>query len=95
MVTIGMNYRVREGKEQVFEDACRRVVDAMRGIEGHAESHLYREVGEGSRAYLIVSRWTSEEAFRDFVRSERFAKVTSWGSEHILEGPPRHTTYRE
>jgi heme-degrading monooxygenase HmoA len=95
VVTIGMNYRVREGKEQVFEDAFARVLDVMRDMEGHAESHLYREVGDGSRSYLIVSRWTSEDAFRGFVRSERFAKVTSWGSEHILDGPPRHTTYRE
>lgn len=90
-----MNYRVREGKEQVFEDAFQRVLDVMRDMEGHAESHLYREVGDGSRSYLIVSRWTSEDAFGGFVRSERFAKVTSWGSEHILDGPPRHTTYRE
>ena len=90
-----MNYRVREGKERVFEDAFHRVLDAMRETEGHGESHLYREVADGSRSYLIVSRWTSEDAFRSFVRSERFAKVTSWGSEHILEGPPRHTTYRE
>lgn len=90
-----MNYRVREGKERVFEDAFERVLEAMRGMDGHDESRLYREVGDGSRSYLIVSRWTSEEAFRGFVRSERFVKVTSWGSEHVLEGPPRHTTYRE
>jgi heme-degrading monooxygenase HmoA len=95
VVTIGMNYQVREGKEQVFENAFASVLDAMRGVEGHAESHLYREVGDGSCSYLIVSRWTSEDAFRGFIRSERFAKVTSWGSEHILDGPPRHTTYRE
>ena len=73
MVTIGMNYRVRAGKEQVFEDAFARVLEAMRGVAGHAESHLYREVGDGARSYLIVSRWTSEDAFRGFVRSERFA----------------------
>ena len=90
-----MNYHVRQGNEQVFEDAFARVLEAMQGVEGHAESHLYREVGEGARAYLIVSRWTSEDAFRGFVRSESFAKVTNWGSEHILEGPPSHTTYRE
>ena len=90
-----MNYRVRAGKEQVFEHAFARVLEVMRGVEGHDESHLYREVGQAARDYLIVSRWSSEEAFRDFVRSERFAKVTTWGSEHVLEGPPRHTTYRE
>jgi heme-degrading monooxygenase HmoA len=95
MVTIGMNYLVRAGKEQVFEDAFRRVLDVMREMEGHDVSRLYREVGDGARSYLIVSRWRDEDAFRSFVRSERFAKVTNWGSEHVLEGPPRHTTYRE
>lgn len=95
MVTIGMNYRVRAGKEQVFEAAFARVLDAIRGAEGHDESHLYREVGDDARDYLIVSRWSSEDAFRGFIASDAFRKVTNWGSENILEGPPRHTTYRE
>lgn len=95
MVTIGMNYFVREGKEQVFEDACARVVETMQGIEGHDESHIYRRIGGGDPVYLIVSRWDSEKSFRDFVASDAFKKVTSWGKENILTGPPRHTTYRE
>jgi heme-degrading monooxygenase HmoA len=90
-----MNYVVLEGKEQVFEDACTRVVETMRGIDGHEESHLYHRVGEGSPTYLIVSRWESETAFREFVGSDQFKKVTSWGRENILAGPPRHTTYTE
>jgi heme-degrading monooxygenase HmoA len=94
LVTIGMNYSVLPGKEKVFEDACARVVEAMRGIDGHAESHLYHRVG-GDPVYLIVSRWESEEAFDAFVASDRFKKVTSWGRENILAGPPRHSTYRE
>lgn len=94
MVTIGMNYSVRAGKEQVFEDACARVIQTMRGIDGHADSHLYREVGEGARKYLIVSTWSSEQAFRDFVASDAFKKVTNWGAENILEGRPSHTVYR-
>lgn len=94
MVTIGMNYYVLEGKEKVFEDACSRVVDAMREIDGHDESHLYARVGD-EPVYLIVSRWKSEEAFKGFIASDQFKKVTSWGKENILSGPPRHTTYRE
>ena len=50
---------------------------------------------DGSREYLIVSRWHAEQAFQEFVRSDRFRKVTDWGAENILEGPPRHTTYHE
>lgn len=95
MVTIGMNYTVRAGKEKVFEDACTRVVEVMEATSGHARSELYRRLGAGSATYLIVSRWSSEEAFRDFIASEAFRKVTSWGALNILEGPPRHTTYRE
>ncbi len=95
MVTIGMNYHVIPGKERVFEDACQRVVETMRGIDGHDESHLYRRVEDGSPVYLIVSRWQSESAFDAFIASDAFKKVTSWGRENILAGPPRHTTYRE
>ena len=67
----------------------------MQGIGGHAESHLYHRVGDGEPTYLIVSRWESEAAFRDFIASDQFRKVTSWGRENILAGPPRHTTYTE
>ncbi len=95
MVTIGMNYFVLPGKEQIFEDACDRVVNTMQGIDGHDVSHLYRRVGGDERAYLIVSRWQSEAAFNAFVASDAFKKVTNWGRENILAGPPRHTTYRE
>jgi heme-degrading monooxygenase HmoA len=92
MVTIGMNYTVREGKEQVFEDACARVIQTMAGIDGHSDSKLFREVG-GARHYLIVSVWSSEQAFRDFVASDAFKKVTNWGAQNILEGRPSHTVY--
>lgn len=94
MVTIGMNYSVREGKEKVFEDACAHVIETMRGIEGHSESQLFREVGQRSRHYLIVSVWSSEQAFRDFVASDTFKKVTNWGAQNILEGRPSHTVYQ-
>lgn len=89
-----MNYFVRPGKEQVFEDACARVVEVMSEIDGHDQSQIYRRVGE-EPVYLIVSRWESEDAFRAFVASDQFRKVTDWGRENILSGPPRHSTYRE
>ncbi len=95
MVTIGMNYDVLEGKEQVFEKAFERVRQVMSQLEGHADSRLYRQVGADSPEYLIVSRWSSEDAFRGFIASDQFKKVTDWGSAQILRGPPRHTTYRE
>jgi heme-degrading monooxygenase HmoA len=93
VVTIGMNYYVLAGKEQVFEDACKNVVKTMQGIDGHDESHLYREVADDEAAYLIVSRWDSEDAFNAFIASDAFKKVTSWGKENILSRRPAHTTY--
>jgi heme-degrading monooxygenase HmoA len=95
VVTIGMNYSVLPGKEKIFEDACARVVETMQGIDGHDESHLYKRIDGTGRVYLIVSRWANEGAFNAFVASDAFKKVTNWGRENILAGPPRHTTYRE
>ncbi len=95
MVTIGMNYNVLPGKEKIFEDACARVVETMQAVEGHSESHLYGRIGGDEPVYLIVSRWESEDAFGAFIASDAFKKVTNWGRENILAGPPRHTTYRE
>jgi len=95
MVTIGMNYFVVPGKESPFEGACAKVIDVMGTIDGHNESHIYKRVSTEQPVYLVVSRWENEGAFNDFIKSDAFKKVTSWGKDNILTGPPRHTTYRE
>ena len=92
MVTIGMNYDVLEGKSEVFERAFASVLAAMSEIEGHHESRLYGDVNK-RHSYLIVSEWNDQEAFTAFIRSEAFAKVTNWGQEQVLSGPPRHQVY--
>ena len=93
MVTIGMNYDVLAGKEAVFERAFNRVLEVMSGIDGHRQSRLFQEVND-ERSYLIVSEWTDEKAFGSFVGSDQFARVTDWGKEQILAGPPKHQVYR-
>ena len=95
MVTIGMNYHVLPGKEQIFEDACKNVVETMKGIDGHDVSEIFKSVTSDTPAYLIVSRWQSEVAFQSFVASDAFKKVTRWGKLNILADRPRHTTYSE
>ena len=96
MVTIGMNYDVLAGKEEVFEGACKKVLDVMNGAEGHDDSQIFRRVDrDDSAQYLIVSRWLDESAFNDFIASDAFKKVTSWGLKNVLAGRPRHTTYQE
>jgi len=94
MVTIGMNYHVITGKEDVFEGACRKVLDVMQEAEGHGDSQIFCRVDGGeSPQYLIVSRWSDEDAFKRFIASDTFKKVTSWGLKNVLAGRPSHTTY--
>jgi heme-degrading monooxygenase HmoA len=93
MITIGMNYRVLPGKNQVFENAFAGVLKAMQEMEGHTQSHLFKGVADPNH-YLIVSDWSSEDAFNGFIRSEKFAKVANWGKEQILAGRPSHQVYK-
>lgn len=92
MITVGMNYRVLPGKEDVFERAFGSVLEVMKETEGHADSHLWRDVGEAG-SYLITSEWDDRDAFQAFIGSERFRKVVSWGGEQILAGRPTHEVY--
>ena len=92
MVTIGMNYRVLPGKEATFENAFNKVVTAMQGIDGHGETHMFRDIND-PRHYLIVSKWTSKPAFDAFIGSETFRNVANWGKEQILAGRPEHEVY--
>jgi heme-degrading monooxygenase HmoA len=89
-----MNYRVIPGKGETFERAFEAVLKVMREMEGHTESHLYKDVAE-PESYLIVSDWSSREAFDTFIRSEQFRKVTDWGKEQILAGRPKHEIYEK
>ena len=93
MVTIGMNYRIIPGKEKIFEDAFNKVLKVMSDMEGHTQSALYRDIND-AQTYLIVSEWSSEEAYQGFINSDKFAGVVDWGKENILAGRPSHTLYR-
>ncbi len=93
MVTIGMNYEVLEGKEEVFERAFTKVLETLTTTSGHVASHLYRDV-HAERSYLIISNWSNREAFNAFIGSEQFARVTNWGQEQVLAGRPQHHVYQ-
>lgn len=94
MITVGMNYEVREGKGPVFEEGFRKVLQVMAGMPGHVKSRLFRDI-DSKGSYLIHSEWETREAFTSFVRSKEFADVTKWGSEEILAGRPSHKVYGE
>lgn len=92
MVTIGMNYEVIEGKQAMFENAVTNVVHAMRQVDGHEQSWLFKDVHNGRR-YLILSQWSGKPAFDAFIASDAFKNVTTWGKENILAGRPHHEVY--
>lgn len=93
MITVGMNYNVKPGKQQEFEEKFNSVLDVIRTADGHVESSLYRDVAEDT-AYLIVSEWSEQDRFVEFIRSQAFKDVTTWGETEILSTRPRHTIYR-
>lgn len=94
MVTVGMNYKIIPGKEDIFENAFRKVLLAMKEIEGHQETHLYRDIDDGGN-FLIVSEWDTRQSFEQFIQSDQFKKVTNWGTEQVLAGRPKHEVYEK
>ena len=93
MITVGMNYHVIEGKQSDFEEKFAAVIGALRGAAGHGNSTLWKDVSDGA-SYLITSEWSDEQAFHDFIQSQAFKDVTSWGKEQILSGRPQHKIYK-
>ncbi len=92
MITVGMNYEVIEGKQDDFEKMFAKVLTVMAEMEGHDESHLFVDVAKRN-SYLIISQWTSEQAFDAFIASDQFKCVANWGKEQILAGRPKHEIY--
>ena len=92
MVTVGMNYKVLPGKESTFETAFRKVIHAMRDIQGHSVTKMYRDIDD-PMSYVILSDWSDKAAFESFIASDAFRNVATWGKENILAGRPSHTYY--
>ncbi len=94
MTTIGMHYDVIDGKEAEFVEGFIKVLEYLKGVKGHVESHLYQDVEAGG-SYLIMSQWDSKESYGAFLQSDAFKQVTSWGRAEILKGRPRHRVYAD
>lgn len=92
MVTIGMNYKVLPGKEETFETAFRKVIQAMKSISGHTSTRMARDIDD-PQSYVILSEWSDRAAFESFIGSEAFRAVATWGKEQILAERPAHTYY--
>jgi heme-degrading monooxygenase HmoA len=94
MITVGMNYNVIDGKQEQFEQRFAGVLQALDDADGHVESSLYRKVDDAC-AYLIISEWSEQEKFTQFIRSPTFKAVTDWGKAQILTDRPQHKVYKQ
>jgi heme-degrading monooxygenase HmoA len=94
MTTIGMHYDVIAGKEKEFKDGFLKVIEHLKTVAGHVESHLYEDVASAG-SFLILSNWQTKQDFEGFIHSDAFRQVTSWGKAEILRGRPRHKVYAE
>ena len=81
------------GKQKDFEEKFSDVLNALKAAKGHASSILWKDVADGA-SYMITSEWSDESAFQDFIHSQAFKDVTSWGKEQILSGRPQHKIYK-
>jgi heme-degrading monooxygenase HmoA len=92
MTTIGMHYEVIAGKEQEFETGFLGVLEHLKTLPGHVESHMYEDI-QSKGSYVILSQWADKASFEAFIHSDAFKKVTSWGRAEILRGKPRHKVF--
>ena len=92
MTTIGMNYEVIPGKEEEFERGFIGVLNVLRTLPGHIESHLYEDV-QSVGSYVIFSTWQRREDFEAFLKSPQFEQAVAWGKAEILRSRPRHKVY--
>ena len=92
MTTIGMHYEVVPGREEEFERGFLGVLEHLKTVPGHVESHLYEDVASVG-SYVILSEWTTKDDFERFIHSDTFKQVVAWGKAEILRSRPRHKVY--
>lgn len=92
MVTVGLYYDVIPEKAALFTAKFQELLQLLKTVPGHTSSFLYQRVDD-PHSYAIISEWNDQQAFLDFVRSEAFREVTSWGRQEILRSAPRHKIY--
>ena len=92
MITVGMNYKIIPGKDEMFVAVFTKVMQIMKNMSGHGETHLFRDV-YSEHDYLIIPEWTDEAACNSFIESERFKNVVTWGKNEVLAAQPKHEIY--
>jgi len=74
---IAMNrFQIAEGREEVFEKIWRERDSQLEDVPGFREFHLLRgDTEAGVTLFASHTVWDSEDAFRDWTRSENFRKA--------------------
>lgn len=93
MQTIGMNYDVKPERVDEFVEYSLKVLEAMKGFDGHLETRLYSDVTRPN-SLMIYSNWESVDQFNVFMRSDAFKQAIGETSG-MLEGMPSHKVYEE
>ncbi len=92
LTTVGMHYEVIPGKEEEFERGFIGVLEFLKTVAGHIESHMYEDV-QSVGSYVILSQWQDKASFDAFLKSEAFKSAVAWGKAEILRSRPRHKIY--
>jgi heme-degrading monooxygenase HmoA len=92
MTTIGMHYDVIPGKEEEFEHGFLKVIELLKTLPGHIDSHLYEDVASVG-SYVILSEWERKDDFDAFLKSDAFKNAVAWGRAEILRSRPKHKVY--
>jgi heme-degrading monooxygenase HmoA len=87
-----MYYDVIPDKADMFTAKFRDVIVALGSVEGHKATYLYQRVDD-RHSYAIISEWDDRQSFLNFIRSDLFRQVTTWGREQVLRNAPRHKIY--
>jgi heme-degrading monooxygenase HmoA len=93
LTTVGMQYEVIPGKEEEFERGFIGVLELLKTLPGHIESHMYEDV-QSVGSYVILSQWERKEDFDAFLKSDAFKSAVAWGKAEILRSRPKHKVYQ-
>lgn len=91
MVIVMNRIAVAEGREQDFEKTFTERDRAVDRMPGFIDMQILRPA-EG-RTYVVLTRWKSREAFRQWTESEAFISAHRKQSPGLAEGRPALEIY--
>lgn len=86
MLTVGLYYDVKPGKEKDFESYFEAVKREIEKFDGFISALLYKRVDK-QNSYLIYSEWKDRDSFEKFIHSREFSGAKSGGSDMLISRP--------